>query len=117
MVSYLKGAGATVDIVAPYVYASDAEDGRVQDLIADMAAGKVDAIAFTSSPQIRRLEEVAEKAGASAALAEGYRRTRVAAVGPIVAQELAARGLHTDAMPETTFTMKPLVRAIGRMFA
>ena len=117
MVSYLKGAGATVDIVAPSVYASDAEDGRVQDLIADMAAGKVDAIAFTSSPQIRRLEEVAEKAGASAALAEAYRRTRVAAVGPIVAQELAARGLHTDAMPETTFTMKPLVRAIGRMFA
>ena len=89
----------------------------MQELIADMAAGKIDTIAFTSSPQIRRLEEVAEKAGTSTVLAEAYRRTRVAAVGPIVAQELAARGHHADAMPETTFTMKPLVRAIGRMFA
>lgn len=117
LVSYLKGVGAAVDIVAPYVYASAAEDARVSELIAEMAAGTIDAIAFTSSPQIRRLEEVADKIGAGAALAEAYKRTRVAAVGPVVAQELAARGHHADAMPETAFTMKPLVRAIGRMFA
>jgi uroporphyrinogen-III synthase len=117
LVSYLKGAGADVDIVAPYVYASDADDARVQRLIGDMAAGTIDAIAFTSSPQIRRLEEVAEKHGVTEILAEAYRRTRVAAVGPVVAEELAARGHHADAMPETAFTMKPLVRAIGRLFA
>ena len=115
LIAFLKDNGALVDIVAPYVYASQADDRQVQDLIRAMADGQIDVIAFTSSPQIRRLEEVAEKADITAHLKNGLERTKVAAVGPIVAKELSQRGLRADAMPESSYTMKPLVRAITRM--
>ena len=43
----------------PYVYASEADDARVIAVIAEMAAGQIDAIAFTSAPQVRRFRDVA----------------------------------------------------------
>jgi uroporphyrinogen-III synthase len=117
MVEFLTGKGAHVDIVAPYIYASKAEDAEVESCIRKMAAGDVDVIAFTSTPQIRRLEDVAETANLRAELKSGYARTKVAAIGPIVAAELEKRGIHADAMPESTFTMKPLVKAIAKLLA
>src|SRR5207244_6796079 len=54
LVSFLKQAGATVRTVMPYVYAAAADGECVAELIIRMAAGKVDAIVFTSSPQIGR---------------------------------------------------------------
>jgi uroporphyrinogen-III synthase len=115
MVDFLTGQGAEVDIVAPYIYASEAEDAEVAACIRKMAGGEIDAIAFTSSPQIRRLEEVANATGLTAALQQAYARTKIAAIGPIVAAELEKRGIRADAMPESTFTMKPLVKSIARL--
>jgi uroporphyrinogen-III synthase len=116
-VDFLKAQGASVDIVAPYIYASDSENTAVADCIRKMAAGGVDVIAFTSTPQIRRLEEVAKTANLAAELQQAYARTKVAAIGPIVAAELESRGIHADAMPESTFTMKPLVKSIARLLS
>ncbi len=116
-IGFLTDSGAVADVVAPYVYASEAADLQVQDLIRAMAGGEIDVIAFTSSPQIRRLEEVAEKAHLADELRRGLERTRVAAVGPIVAKELTQRGIRADGMPENSYTMKPLVRVISAMFA
>jgi uroporphyrinogen-III synthase len=117
LMAFLDTRGAVVDAVAPYIYASDTDDAHVQTLILDMAAGKLDAVVFTSSPQIRRLEDVAEKFGLQAELKTGLERIKIAAVGPVVAHELAQRGIHTDAMPENSFTMKPLVKSIRELFA
>ncbi len=116
MVAFLQGKGAVVSMVAPYVYASESEDARVEDLIRAMAAGEVSAILFTSSPQVARLTEVAEKRGMSATLKTALSRTRVAAVGPIVAGQLLRHGIRADTMPEGAFTMKPLVRAVAKLF-
>ena len=51
----LQAAGATVLTVAPYVYADAADTQRVLELIERLAAGSLDAIAFTSKLQIERL--------------------------------------------------------------
>jgi len=117
LLAYLKDRGAEVHLVAPYVYATQADDQRVQDLITDMAAGNVAALLFTSSPQVQRIMSVAEERGLADTLKQGLSRTRIAAIGPIVAAELERCGIHADAMPETNFNMKPMVRAVAALFA
>jgi uroporphyrinogen-III synthase len=98
--------------VLPYRYASDAETARVRQVIEEMAAGRVDLVAFTSSPQLRRLREVARDHGLEGALRQGLARTRIAAVGPVVAAAVEALGASVAIMPDGNFHMKPLVNAI-----
>ncbi|MBM3995527.1 MAG: uroporphyrinogen-III synthase [Planctomycetes bacterium] len=111
---YLRNAGAKVATVQPYVYAPAADTERVVELIRMMANGTVAAIIFTSSPQIDRLFDVAEDRGESAALLEGLARTKVAAVGPIVQENLRKRGVRVDVCPEQGFVMKNLVQHLKR---
>lgn len=112
----LRAAGAEVLPVAPYVYADAADTQRVVDLIDALSRGALDAIAFTSMAQVERLFRVARDAQREEALKSGLVRTRVAAVGPVVADALAARGVSVAAMPEGDYFMKPLMRALGEAF-
>jgi uroporphyrinogen-III synthase len=109
LVAFLQAAGASVDTVAPYIYAPGSDDQRVRELMASMQAGKVDAIAFTSAAQVDRLWQVARDAGMEPALADALSKTRVAAIGPVVVGALAARGVRIDIAPEKPFVMKHLV--------
>jgi len=115
LMNYLTSAGARVYSVAPYVYAPAADAGRVADLIAQMAAGKVDALVFTSSPQIDRLFEVAAERKLDEELHQGLARVKVAAVGPVVKDTLLAKQVRVDIMPEQGFVMKNLVQHIKRV--
>jgi uroporphyrinogen-III synthase len=117
LIDFLAEAGAHADAVVPYAYASAADAARVAEIIDRMAAGEVDIIAFTSSPQVRRLFEVAQKSGRAATLTVALDRTLVAAVGPVVAAELEARQVKVAIAPEAAFFMKPLVRAIAAAVA
>ncbi len=110
-------AGAAADPVLPYVYASSAEDARVAEAIDKLAGGTADVIAFTSAPQVRRLFAVAEASGKMTPLRDGLARTKVAAVGPVVAAELERFGVRTDIAPRDSYFMKPLVNAIAASFA
>ena len=112
LAGYFERRGAAVDAVAPYVYASKADDERVGALIEELAAGRVDAIAFTSKAQVQRLLELARKRGLEAALRSGLKRTKVAAIGPVVAAELDSAEISVDAMPEESYSMKPLVTSV-----
>jgi uroporphyrinogen-III synthase len=111
LVPFLLHAGATVDAVTPYRYADGSDDQRVRDLIGRMVAGEADAIAFTSTPQVRRLLALAgdEQPALLAALSGMV----VAAVGPVVANHLRSRDVRVDVMPEESFFMKPLVTALA----
>jgi uroporphyrinogen-III synthase len=111
---FLEGAGATVRTVQPYVYAPAADAERVAMLLEGMDQGKVDAIVFTSSPQVDRLFEVARERGCLDLLLRGLGRTKIAAVGPIVAENLQKRALRVDICPEQGFVMKNLVQLIKR---
>jgi uroporphyrinogen-III synthase len=116
LLGFIAAAGATADPVLPYVYASEADDRRVVELIERLAGGDVDVIAFTSGPQVRRLIAVAEAGGAMARLREGLARTKVAAIGPVVAEALEKFGIATEIMPQESFFMKPLVNAMTEAF-
>jgi uroporphyrinogen-III synthase len=112
LISFLQKAGATVTTVAPYVYAPASADAAVADLIRQMAAGAVDVIAFTSASQVERIWSVAAKHHLEDALPDAFTKTHVAAVGPIVAGELAKRAVRVEITPARNFFMKPLVNLI-----
>jgi uroporphyrinogen-III synthase len=112
LVDFLRDAGARPDPVAPYAYASQAEDEKVADLIDEMASGRIDVIAFTSAPQIRRLYDIAHASGRDEKLQAALQKTVVAAIGPIVSAELARHGLTAAIMPNGAYFMKPMVSAI-----
>jgi uroporphyrinogen-III synthase len=111
LIDFLQRAGAQVSTVAPYRYADGASDHAVSSLLAQMRAGKVDAIAFTSKAQVERLFRAAPAAEVSAALAA----TRVAAVGPVVGEALASRGVIVRAMPDDSWFLKPLTSALAQV--
>lgn len=115
LVDHWRARGVIPDCVTPYVYASAAAEEQVVTLIDALAAGRVDAIAFTSAAQVRRLREVAARHGLEPALGAGLIHARVAAVGPVVRDELVAAGIRVDAMPEDSYSMKPLVTSIAEL--
>lgn len=117
LMAFLHLTGARVHPVAPYRYATRSEDERVEALIEDFADGRIDLVAFTSASQVDRLWSVAEASGRVGRLAGGLERTMVAAVGPVVAEALQRRGARVDALPERSFTLKPLVRVIAEILA
>jgi len=108
LVEFLAAAGARVTKVAPYVYADAADDAAVRALITRLGAGEVDAIAFTSTPQVERLFAV----GPDAEVRRALQRTLVAAVGPVVAETLRRHGVEARLMPEESFFLKPLTAAL-----
>ncbi|HMF14038.1 MAG TPA: uroporphyrinogen-III synthase [Gemmataceae bacterium] len=116
LTQFLEQAGATVRTVQPYVYAPAVDADRVARLIHQMADGQIDVLVFTSSPQVDRLFEVAREQDLAARLGEGLGRTKIAAVGPIVANNLRQRGARVDICPEQGFVMKNLVQLIKRAF-
>jgi uroporphyrinogen-III synthase len=114
LLEFLASAGATARAVQPYVYAAAADGDRVADLIGQLAAGTVQIIVFTSSPQVDRLYEVAAEHRLTETLQKGLERTCVAAVGPVVADDLRRRGAPVHICPEQGFVMKNLVQQIVR---
>ncbi|WP_425374064.1 uroporphyrinogen-III synthase [Microvirga calopogonii] len=114
---FLEAAGAQVDPVLSYGYASDEEDERVLGLIRELASGGIDIIAFTSTAQVRRLQDVARRFGMDADLNAAMRRTPIAAVGPVTAEAVAKAGWPVGAMPHDSYHLKPLVTAFGRILS
>jgi uroporphyrinogen-III synthase len=113
LVDFLEGAGARVLVVAPYVYADAADDQAVLNLINRLQAGEIDAIAFTSTPQVDRLFSIAPAETVLKALTN----TVVAAVGPVVADTLRKHGIEPRVMPEESFFLKPLTTELEQALA
>jgi uroporphyrinogen-III synthase len=112
LVDFIAAAGAVADAVTPYEYAERAADAAIAALIDRIAAAEIDAVAFTSAPQVRRLFGVAQASGRAEQLTTGLRRTAIAAIGPIVGDELHRHGVPATIMPSDAYFMKPLVTAI-----
>jgi len=116
LMDYLATRQVCVSPVAPYIYADDVEESKVLELIALLAKNEIDAITFTSQPQFRRLNQVAKKHALSEDLHEGLQNCCVAAIGPVVREQLQQNGVSVDIMPAKAFFMKPLVTEILRYF-
>lgn len=117
LIEYLKLRGVRPDCVAPYVYASETDDREVISLIEQMQAGAVDAIAFTSKSQVERLRKLARRSGIDGSLNSALEQITVAAIGPVVADELRAAGVKVDVMPNKAYFMKPLVTELAASLA
>jgi uroporphyrinogen-III synthase len=114
LIGAIAALGAEVDTVLPYVYDAQAADANIVTAIEEMAQGRVDAIALTSSGQVRRLFEVAQAHRCEERLREGLAHTPIASVGPVVSDELKSHGLHADIYPANdAFFMKPLISAMA----
>ena len=118
LVAAITAQGAEVTTVLPYIYDARAAESNIIAAIDEMSARKVDAIALTSSGQIRRLFEVARAHDCEARLREGLTQTPIASVGPVVSDELASHDLRTDIYPANdAFFMKPLISAMASALA
>jgi uroporphyrinogen-III synthase len=114
LIGAMSAQGAKVDPVLPYVYDAQAAETNIITAIDEMAQDRIDAIALTSSGQVRRLIEVARAHDCEARLREGLKHTPIASVGPVVSDELKSHGLHTDISPaNNAYFMKPLISAIA----
>jgi uroporphyrinogen-III synthase len=110
----ISAQGADADPVLPYVYDAQTTDASIVAAIEEMARGHIDAIALTSSGQVRRLIEVAQAHGCEAQLRDGLKRTPIASVGPVVSDELKSHGLPTDIYPANdAYFLKPLISAMA----
>ncbi len=117
LVAALRERGAVVSPVTPYRYASRTETDQVVAMIRALGSGRIGMIAFTSSPQVERLVEVAREAGLEPQLTEAFGRVSIAAVGPVVEEALRRHGFSATLRPETSFHLKPLVRAIAAFWS
>jgi uroporphyrinogen-III synthase len=114
LISAITSCGAEVDTVLPYVYDSKAAEKNILSAIDEMEAGRVDAIALTSSGQVRRLVDAAKAHGRDDQLRSALAKTPIASVGPVVSDELKSYGLEADIYPANdAFFMKPLISAMS----
>jgi len=114
LIGAITAQGAEVEPVLPYVYDAEAADANIVTAIGELAQGRIDAVALTSSGQVRRLIEVAITHGCETQLREGLAHTPIASVGPVVSDELTSRGLRTDIAPANeAYFMKPLIAAMA----
>src|SRR6202171_1284384 len=114
LVEAITAQGAEVDTVLPYVYDAQAADANIVTAIDEMAQGRVDAIALTSSGQVRRLIEVAQAHRCEVRLRDGLARPPIASVGPVVSDELTSHGMRADIYPANdAYFMKPLISAMA----
>jgi len=113
LVEGLRGRGATVLEIPLYEWAFPEDQGPLIRLVHDLIDGRIDVVAFTSSPQIRHLFAVAERLGLREPLALALRDgVTVAVVGPVCEAALAERGIVPRIQPEKG-TMGALVHAIA----
>ena len=114
LINAITAEGAEVTTVLPYIYDARAAESNIITAIDEMAAKQIDAIALTSSGQIRRLFEVACAYGCEDRLRAGLAQTAIASVGPVVSDELKAHDLKADIYPANeSFFMKPLISAMA----
>ena len=114
--TYLREQRADYRELTLYDWGFPDDAGPVIDLIDQMEKGKVDALAFTSRPQVPNLIEIA----ASAGLEESLRRSldgavAVASVGPVCSTKLREQGIAVDVEPDHPH-MGNLVLAVAEYF-
>ena len=116
LVGFLTAAGAVVRTVRPYLYAPASDAEQVVGLIHEAAIGMIDAIVFTSSPQVDRIYGVIKERGLRDRWDEALAKTKIASVGPLVSEAIIERCGRVDIQPQQGFQMKNLVVHICKAF-
>jgi uroporphyrinogen-III synthase len=113
LVEGLTARGATVLEIPLYEWALPEDQEPLVRLIQDLVGGRLDVVAFTSSPQIKHLFAVAQRLRLRDQLVGALRdKVTVAVVGPVCEAALAEHGISPRIQPEKG-TMGALVHAVA----
>ncbi len=109
--------GANVSEFVVYNWGLPEDTTPVIQLIDDLTKNQIDALAFTSQPQVGNLLEIAAQAGNESALREclGSKSLAVASVGPVCTRRLEEAGIHVDVEPDHPH-MGNLIQALADYF-
>ena len=114
--TYLREQGAEYQELTLYDWGLPEDPAPVVNLIDRMDAGEIDALAFTSRPQVPNLMAIASDAGREASLrASLIGAVAVASVGPVCTRKLLEYGLPVNVEPEHPH-MGNLVMAVAEYF-
>ena len=128
LVQRLQESGATVREVVLYTWGLPADETPVVNMLKDLTRGGIDAVAFTSQPQVGNLLTIAANAGQESELRQCLGQTEtttaaavqpgvaVASIGPVCTRRLTAAGLRVDVEPEHPH-MGNMVLALADYFA
>ncbi|WP_339300541.1 uroporphyrinogen-III synthase [Paenibacillus sp. FSL K6-2441] len=107
LVAWLEEQGASCRQLLPYKHIAPPE-AELEKLLSDILAGEIDAVTFTSGPQVRFLMEHAERQGQLDALLEVLK-------GPVLAVavgKVTAAGLYESGVPRV---LAPKEERMGSM--
>ncbi|HYY72635.1 MAG TPA: uroporphyrinogen-III synthase [Candidatus Bathyarchaeia archaeon] len=99
LISGLTERGAVVTRVPVYQWALPEDLAPLQAAIKELAAGKFDAVFFTTGIQAAHLFQVAAEMKLEDAMRQGLRRAIVASIGPTTSEELQRHGIRPDLEP------------------
>ncbi|GAB6991228.1 uroporphyrinogen-III synthase [Paenibacillus pini] len=117
LTAWLDEQGAKVRQVLPYKHV-EPEKEQLALLLTGILGGQVDAVAFTSAPQVRNLIEYAREQDQLQALADAFEGPVVAAVvGRITGQALVEEGITRFVMPPVDERMGSMMVELGRYYA
>ena len=127
LVQHLKDKGAEVREVTLYTWGLPEDEAPVLNMLDDLADGAIDAVAFTSQPQVGNLLTIASKADKEAKLraslgagnspdsGSGNGGAVVASVGPVCSRRLREANIPVDVEPEHPH-MGSMVLALAEHF-
>ncbi|MNU67848.1 bifunctional uroporphyrinogen-III synthetase/response regulator domain protein [compost metagenome] len=100
LIQWLEEQGARTLQILPYRHIPPADE-NLELLLADLLGGKIDAVTFTSTPQVRFLMDYAARCGRLTELIEALSGPVVAvAVGKVTAQGLVEAGIPRIIAPK-----------------
>ena len=116
LINSLKERGARVREVTLYTWGLPEDDSPVLRMIDGLSAGEIDAVAFTSQPQVGNLVTIASQAGKEQSLRDSLAGpVLLASVGPVCSRRLREAGFGVNLEPEHPH-MGSLVVAIAEHF-
>lgn len=111
----LAARGADCEELLPYRHVPP-EDGVVEQLLREIIAGEVNAVAFTSTVQVRYVMGSAAKLGLLDAVRDAFTsRVLAAAVGKVTAEALHEEGVRLVLVPEEE-RLGSMVVALSKYF-
>jgi uroporphyrinogen-III synthase len=112
----LEARGARVTGISLYRYTAASDTQAVANLLSEIVQGKIDAITFTSAPQIRFLFDAARAGQMEAELRHRLQNdVVVASIGHVTARGLTEAGIEAHVISGDT-KMGPMVMALAEHF-
>ena len=114
LIAALRDRGAAVTTVPVYQWAMPEDTAPLREAVHQLAAGKFDAVVFTTSIQADHLMQMAEAEALVGPMREGLDRAVIASIGPTTTEALDGHGLRPDFEPSHP-KMGMMIVELGRV--